>query len=454
MTGMRCLHWFSPLPPLRTGIADYTAAILPLLCEQASVVLWTDQENWDSALERHAPVRRFDSKTLRWADLRNEMPGGDHIPIYHFGNNGPFHKGIWEASRKLPGISVLHDTRLQHLFAHIIRDCYQDHDLYISVMTKYYGAEGAHAAESFLAGGRSTEQMAERFPLVSLAAEGSVGTIVHSSESLDLIGKEGYQPAAYLSFPYAARREEPIRSAGPPFRIAICGYLGPNRRLDSILKALAAFPLKDKFRVEIYGSIWDPPYIHRLIEEGGLQKLVSVNGFVPDLDAALRVVHLAINLRFPTMGEASMSQLQLWDHGIPSMVTPVGWYAQVPHNTVVFVRPDCEIEDIHQHLNSFLESPERFFEMGDRARTALKEVHDPRMYVQQLLEFASLTGTLLARKAVLETAARVGDELGKWLPARSLDEVEDRVTDELYTLVEPASELSAPPPGAGPGLSR
>ena len=46
------LNWFSPLPPAKTGIADYTLGLLPALSKQAEVVLWTDQSSWDRALER------------------------------------------------------------------------------------------------------------------------------------------------------------------------------------------------------------------------------------------------------------------------------------------------------------------------------------------------------------------------------------------------------------------
>ena len=436
---MTCLHWFSPLPPAATGIADYTASLVPLLQEENRLVIWTDQKEWDPSFERYAPVRRFEGQTLQWTDLQREAPGIDHAAVFHIGNNGAFHKDIWEVSRRLPGTSVLHDTRLQHLFAHIMRDCYQDRDLYLSVMSKYYGAYGAKAAESFWAGGRSTEEMAERFPLAAFAAEPNFSSVVHSEESLTLLDKEGCRSATYIPFPYAARQEEPIRDPGPPFRITVCGYLGPNRRIESLLKALAGFPLRDKFRLEIYGRVWDPVYIKGLIQETGLQQFVTLQGFKPtvqDLDVALRGAHLGVNLRFPTMGEASMIQLRLWDHGIPSMVTPVGWYADLPRDTVVFVRPDNEIEDIRCHLHSFLEYPDRFAQMGDRARVALKELHDPRIYVRQLLEFISLTRRFAARKAVLATAARVGSELGAWLPARSLDDMRSRVSGELRSFVD------------------
>ena len=45
------LHWFSPLEPARTAIAHYTTHVLPELAAASEVTLWTDQKQWDPALE-------------------------------------------------------------------------------------------------------------------------------------------------------------------------------------------------------------------------------------------------------------------------------------------------------------------------------------------------------------------------------------------------------------------
>ncbi len=429
------LHWFSPLPPARTGIADYTAQIVPYLAKAVDIVLWTSQQRWNRAIERYASVRRFDSRTLRRRDIASASDVVN-IPVYHIGNNGPLHRAIWEVSRDVPGIVVLHDTRLQDFFAHIFRDAYRDEGSYVSAMARYYGPEGRAAAERFWQGGFSTEQMAERFPLLSLALENSLAAIVHSPEGLDLLAKENYGPARYLNLPYAATPVAPARRPGPPFRIVISGYGGPNRRLDSFLRALAVFDRRDLFRVEIYGTVWDPPSIENLIRDCGLSRIAALHGVVPlrRLDEALRGAHLAVNLRFPTMGEASMSQLRLWDHGIPSLTTPVGWYAQVPKDTVLYVRPEREEADIQMHLASLLDHPERVRAVGDNGRRALLAMHAPEQYVSLLLEFASRFRFFQARRAAGMAATRVGCDLGQWSPPECVDLVSRRAAHAVSAL--------------------
>ena len=59
------------------------------------------------------------------------------------------------------------------------------------------------------------------------------------------------------------------------------------------------------------------------VELLGLRERVTFHGYVSEaeLEAALDDADLAVNLRYPTMGEASGSQLRIWDHALPSLVT-------------------------------------------------------------------------------------------------------------------------------------
>ena len=104
------------------------------------------------------------------------------------------------------------------------------------------------------------------------------------------------------------------------------------------------------------------------------------------LEAALASAHLAINLRFPTMGEASVSQLQIWAHALPSLVTRVGWYATLPQETVAFVRPEHEIIDIQAHLRAFVDDPRRYVQMGEDGHRFLQAYHTPGAYVQAIID--------------------------------------------------------------------
>src|SRR3712207_5618000 len=105
------INWFSPLPPAKTDIAHCTARVLPALAERARVTLWTDEASWDPGLERYAAVRRYRPDAPPWTELNRADAN-----VYHIGNNYLFHGSIWQVSRRLPGIVVMHDVRLHDFF--------------------------------------------------------------------------------------------------------------------------------------------------------------------------------------------------------------------------------------------------------------------------------------------------------------------------------------------------
>ena len=84
------IAYYSPLPPERSGIADYSALLLPALQERLEVVV----------------VGRK-TRRPRAVDLR----------LYHVGNNAEAHGWIVDELRQRPGVVVLHDFVLHHLVA-------------------------------------------------------------------------------------------------------------------------------------------------------------------------------------------------------------------------------------------------------------------------------------------------------------------------------------------------
>ncbi len=77
--------FFSPLPPARSGVADYSAELL-------------------RALEIDEPLGAV-KVNARDAD----------VPLYHLGNN-PLHGEIYRHALETPGVTVLHDAVLHHFF--------------------------------------------------------------------------------------------------------------------------------------------------------------------------------------------------------------------------------------------------------------------------------------------------------------------------------------------------
>jgi SAM-dependent methyltransferase/glycosyltransferase involved in cell wall biosynthesis len=418
------LNWFSPLPPAKSGIADYTRRMLPALCQVTEVVLWTNQDKWDPVLESFAEVRSYQRQEMPWAEVNRGT-----MSIYHVGNNHRFHGDIWQVSRRHAGVVVLHDTALQQFFAGMFREQCHDRAGYLALMERQYGAVGRQDAEDFWVGRLTIEYLAQQYRLTSYALENALGGLVHTRLGLEELERDSPCPLAYAPLPYPAspRANQEHDShkgrtvAGPPYRLIMFGHISENRRVGPLLHALAGFPDRQFLHLDIYGELWDRDGVERQISSLGLHQLVTLHDFVPaeELEAALCRAHLAINLRYPTMGEASVSQLQVWDHALPSLVTKVGWYAGLPTEAVAYVRPDHEIADIQAQLRAFLDDPRRFAKMGEASRHLVVTHHSPEAYAQTIATLVEKAQAFRPSAVAYGMARRIGEEMRRWtnLPA-------------------------------------
>jgi glycosyltransferase involved in cell wall biosynthesis len=390
------INWFCPLPPEKTDIAHYTSRILKELAKYAEIILWTDKQTWLPELEKYALVRRYSPECLS----TQELAAAD-VNIYHIGNNNNFHGSIWKVSRQYPGIIVIHDVNLHYLFTCLypryLEADTSDRDAYIQLMNSTHGVFCQQDLHKFFAGKLTWGTISERYPLTFAAVTNALGVVVHTPDAYATFSQDRrcscpilYSPLPYPGNPIqSVSREESI--SRPPYRLIIFGYLGGlYRRVQSVLEALGEMPEKFSFRLDIYGQIWDEGYIRKLISQFGLEQIVTLHGYVEEeiLDKALANGDLVFNLRYPTGGEASGSQMRIWSHKLPSIVTRIGWYGDLPEETVAFVSHDKEIEDLQQQLRNFLSYPAKFREMGQKGHDLLTREHDPDLYARKIVEFA------------------------------------------------------------------
>lgn len=427
------LNWFSPLPPARTGIADYTFGILPELSRRADVTLWTDRTGWDPDLEKYARVRLYQPERVDWVELNRA-----ELSFYNIGNNHLHHASIWQVSRQSPGIVIMHDVRLHDFFESLYRGQWRDQEGYLAQIHKHYGEEGLQIATEFVSARQGDyDLMAQRFSMTGAVLENALGVVVHTQNAAEEL-RGANRCLTFLaplpSAPIIAHKRTYDRPP-EPHRLIIFGHIGRNRRLDAVLEALAQLPQRDRFQLDIYGEIDDAKTLRQRIATLELKDTVTVHGYAAaaDLDHALSNASLAINLRYPTMGEASASQLRIWEHALPSLVTRVGWYASLPPEAVAHVRPENEVADIRSHLESFLDDPDRFKRMGQHGLLLVVNDHHPKSYAGAIVSLVEMAGELKLRHAAFEVGKRAGAIMGSW-SKQMIDDVDSarRVAEKIY----------------------
>jgi glycosyltransferase involved in cell wall biosynthesis len=430
------LNLFSPLPPLRSDIARLTVHMAPHLARAAEVVIWSSEREWQFEPPSGVSVRHYDLQRPPWREINQA-----DATFYQMGNDPRYHHAIWHMSQEHPGIVILHDLMMQHFFSGLVfHDRGMNRREYLELVERYHGIKGRVLAEAHVQGLLATEELAERCPLTEAATENALGVIVHSDAAFSALAED----ASVVQLPLCVGMELPIleaRQPAEPYRIAVFGFLGPNRKLPLLLRALATFPERTRFRLDIFGTMDGQEKMHQLICRLGLSEMVTLHGFAAatELDVALRQTDLVVNLRDPSMGEASGSQLHLWQYALPSLVTRRAWYATLPEETVAFVRPEHEVEDIQRHLTEFLANPERYRALGRNGRQHVAKNHSIENYANGLLEVAARSPELQAKWIARDLARRSATAMSGWSDKSMIDSPVPQVARQIKLLTAGAS---------------
>lgn len=397
------IHWVSPLPPAETDIAHYTARILPYLAQYARVVLWTDANEWDGSLERFAPVMRLDADYVfprdlqRMARLVGAPEGARHVMFTHIGNSWLFHANILRLARRMSSVVVLHDLAIQELMKDAVTQQLLDANTFMSEMLKWYGPAGQLAAERSLADADYARTLAPHMPGFELALPAALAVLVHTPAAADAVRARNIVPVHHLELPFQPSNTSPQkRPRLGPLRLLQFGYIGPNRRLLEIIRALGPLKSEVAFHFDVMGKIWDTGRIKREVEALGLQRHVRLHGFVSEaqLDASLRQAHLVFNLRYPTLGEASGSQLRIWNAGAAAVVRKSGWYATLPSDTVFHISDNNETEatELQTLIRCIASDRTSTDQVRDTGYRMLLSHHHPEDYARKIAEIAKTIG--------------------------------------------------------------
>jgi glycosyltransferase involved in cell wall biosynthesis/SAM-dependent methyltransferase len=345
------IAYFSPLPPARSGIADYSAALLAELGRISEVTLFTKRP------------AAFD-------------PASFDISLYQIGNN-PFHIVPYEMALEYPGVVVMHEANLHHLVADytIKRDNW---DAYLDEI-RYDAGEAAYEfARDYVRTLRRAPDY-EGVPMLRRILARSRGAIVHSHAVESELRKAGFtgpigvipHGAWIIDADRMAYRDRLGLDAWTPL-IGVFGFLKPYKRIAESLRALRRLISVDpRARMILVGEPHPELGLPDLIRAFDLQAHVRVLGFTPieDFEGYLGACDTVLNLRYPTVGESSGTLLRALGMGKAVLVSDIGSFAEYPDDICLKVPVDSTEEDlIFEYLNLLVSRPEVGRALGARAR--------------------------------------------------------------------------------------
>ena len=386
--------YFSPLPPSRSGIADYSALLLSALEQLVEIEV----------------VRPGRTRPVADAD----------VALYHIGNDPDAHAWIVDALRRRPGVVVLHDFVIHHLVAGMTIGRKDGH-AYLTAMEREAGVAGRMLGWGVLEGRVPPlwEVRPAEFPLAGEVLDRATGVIVHSRYAETQAREHGYNgPLWRIPHPaWPAPEIEHVRIEGSPL-IGCFGHLNENKRIPQLLRAFAEFRRTHPgARLLLVGA--EAPGFDlagRLARVGLDIEGVIREQYVEEsrLWSLLAACDACVLLRAPTMGETSGSAIRTLSLGKPLVVSDLGWFAELPDDVAlkVPVGGDAEIAGIVAALEQ-LADPAIVARMGAAARGYVEQEHALPLVAERYvaaLEEAAGGGAVEAKvlRKVAEAAATVG----------------------------------------------
>jgi glycosyltransferase involved in cell wall biosynthesis/SAM-dependent methyltransferase len=342
--------YFSPLPPARSGIADYSAALL-------------------DELKKLVDVEVFASKPLSF------NPKNFDVTLYQVGNN-VYHDFCYEAAMDHPGVVVVHEANLHHLIADITIKR-GDWDAYMQAVQQ----EGSPADMAYADRVRRLEVGPdyEGVPMLRQLLSRSKAAIVHSGCVETELRGAGFS-GAVARIPHGAWIPDANRS---DFRerlgldettplIGIFGFLKPYKRIAESLRAFRRLVrVQPSAKMILVGDPHPELQLESLIRSLDLGLHVRVLGFRPieEFVGFLAACDIVLNLRYPTVGENSGTLMRSLGLGKAVVVSEVGSFSELPETICLKAPVDASEEDhLFEYLNLLVSRPELRKELGARAR--------------------------------------------------------------------------------------
>lgn len=375
----RKLAFVCPLPPERTGIADYALEVLPALSAHFDIDLILQQ----SACSLPPTLDQLPRRDLAW--FRQHADQFDQI-LYQFGNS-PFHSHMLPLLKDHPGVVVLHDFFLSGMLSY---------EQMTGAMPGVWNQALFHAhgyPALLLAQQEGGWELAkERYPSSLGVLEGATRVIHHSEHALTL-AREWYSPHAghnWSMVPHpralashqdraAARAALGIRAEA--FVVCSFGFIAPTKLAHELVQAWLASSLQHDTDCELIlvGANHGGDYgvqLSAMIAASGSPR-IRIAGWTDDAvyQQYLQAADVGVQLRSISRGETSGAVLYCMAHGVPTIVNANGAFAALPDEAVYKLDDQFALAELSQALEHLRADADRRAALTAASRALLLRQH-------------------------------------------------------------------------------
>lgn len=336
------LAWFSPMPPVPSGIAACSAELVDELAARHTIDVYVHESPGISSqvnTDRSAGIRVMSAHDFVWRHRADPY----ELTIYQVGNSS-HHDYIWPYLFRYPGLTVLHDAHVHHARAASLLRTKRAAD-FRREFAANHPETSVDVAELTIAG--FDNHLHYFSPMSRLIIEGSRLTAVHTPALARQLADE--IPDARITDIRLAhgRRLSPaeIERARNAVRdrfgipqdalvFAVSGGLAPDKRISQILSALdAIIPYAPSVRLLLAGAPARHYDLAADVRDRGLDDRVTMTGYLKtdaELTDCIAASDVSMNLRWPTAREVSGPWLRALAAGRPTVTIDLAHLVDVP----------------------------------------------------------------------------------------------------------------------------
>ncbi|MEL5849774.1 MAG: glycosyltransferase, partial [Candidatus Igneacidithiobacillus chanchocoensis] len=377
------LAYFSPLQPAQSGIADYSAELLPALSRHYAidVIVAQPEAVTDPWVLGNAPIR-----SLAWFERNSQL--FDRV-LYQFGNS-EFHAHQFDLIQRYPGVVVLHDFFLSGVLAWVLENRQQG--VWPQALLDSHGWPALMDARR----AQDATEIIMRYPANLPVLQAALGVIVHAEYSRKLAAQfygagfaEDWAHIKHLRVPVAKVDRMQARSdlgiAPDTFLVCSFGLLGPMKLNHRLLAAWQRSSLaqdansqlvfvgkndQGEYGAQIQQTLQTPPFASQ----------ARISGWAEEetYRLYLQAADVAVQLRTLSRGETSGTVLDCMNYGIPTIVNANGSMAELPAEAVLMLPDTFSDAELSAALERLWRNPALRSELGVRARACIEAEHAPR----------------------------------------------------------------------------
>lgn len=383
------LAFVSPLPPERTGIADYSADLLPALAMHYDIEVVVAQTCVEVPwVNLHGNVR-----DVEW--FRAHADEIDRV-LYQVGNS-PFHQHMLPLLKEIPGTVVLHDFYMSGLMAWLELHAGADYAWTKSLYEAHgYGAVHARYLDS--------EKAKQQYPVNLHLLQHAQGVIVHSEYSRNL-AQQWYGSDMADIFQIIPLLRSPVRGIDKSaarkqlgidrddFVVCSFGFLDPTKLNHRLLNCWLSSSLANNSRCRLFfvGENHGGDYgasLLQTIRSSSHGSRICITGYASSeiFRQYLMAADVTVQLRTQSRGETSAAVFDCMNHAQPLIVNANGSMAELDPDALWMLPDEFNDFELVEALETLHHDPERRRSLGDRGRQIIDDRHTPDKCAERYAE--------------------------------------------------------------------